>query len=138
MPEFADAARVLGLKTNSAISYLDQVERGLPVASVERVAACVAPGDRAFKYRLVPKASLARSKTQARLSAPQSVVIGRVAAVWAMARRIWKSDEAARDFLARAHPLLAGRKPLDLVLDNEIGAELVKSVLGQLDAGTAV
>jgi putative toxin-antitoxin system antitoxin component (TIGR02293 family) len=140
MGEFVEVARVLGLKTGTAsgVAYLDLVDRGLPIGSLERIATCVAPGDRNFKYRIVPKASLARSKSQHRLSAGQSVVISRLASVWATAARIWKSDEAARDFLTRRHPLLEQRRPIDLILENEIGAELVKSVLGRLEYGAAV
>ncbi len=33
-----------------------------------------------------------------RLSAPQSVVVTRIASVWAQAVRIWKSEAAARSF----------------------------------------
>jgi uncharacterized protein (DUF2384 family) len=34
--------------------------------------------------------------------------------------------------------LLKGRRPLDVVLENEIGAELVRGVLGRLEHGSAV
>jgi uncharacterized protein (DUF2384 family) len=34
--------------------------------------------------------------------------------------------------------LLQGRRPIDLVLKNEIGASLVQGVLGRLEHGSAV
>jgi len=142
MGEYAGVAKLLGLKpgtaTDSGIAYLDCVEQGLPLASLDRIASCLAPRDRNFKYRIVSKASLARSKSHRRLSAGHSVVVSRLASVWTIAARIWKSEDAARDFLTRGHPLLGARKPIDLILENEIGAELVKSVLGRLEFGSAV
>ena len=109
-----------------------------PVRSLERIVAVVAPTDTSFKYRIVPKASLARRKPSKRLSPGQSVIVARLASVWAQALRIWKSEDAARDFLYRKHPLLGERRPVDLVLENEIGAELVRCVLGRLEHGSAV
>jgi putative toxin-antitoxin system antitoxin component (TIGR02293 family) len=141
MANFLDAALVLGLQTRSLgseIDYLDMVDRGLPVKALDRIADVFCPKDTSFKYRIVPKASYARSKESKRLSATQSVVVTRLASVWTMALKIWKSDEATRDFLMRAHQLLGNRRPIDLILENEIGADLVKSVLGRLANGSAV
>ena len=143
MPELMEAARVLGVETRakplkSGVAYLDLVGHGLPVKSLDRIAQAVAPGDSNFKYRMVPKASLARSRTSRRLTAAQSVAVARLASAWSQALRIWKSESGARDFLNREHPLLAGRRPIDLVLENEIGAGLVRDVLGRLEYGSAV
>jgi putative toxin-antitoxin system antitoxin component (TIGR02293 family) len=143
MTELLTAARLLGLGTPahpvlSELDYLDRLDYGLPIKSLERIVAAVAPSDAGFKYRIVPKASLARRKSRKRLSASQSVVVARLAAVWAQAVRIWKSEAAARDFLYRKHSLLGERRPIDVVLENEIGAELVRGVLGRLEHGSAV
>ena len=143
MTEILAAARVLGLERAarplaSELDYLDLVDRGFPVRSLDRIVAVVAPTDTSFKYRIVPKASLARRKPAKRLSPGQSVIVARLASVWAQALRIWKSEEAARAFLYRQHPLLGERRPIDLVLENEIGAELVRGVLGRLEHGSAV
>jgi putative toxin-antitoxin system antitoxin component (TIGR02293 family) len=142
MTELLSAARVLALETTarsvlSELDYLDMVDRGLPIRSLERIVALVAPGDTSFKYRIVPKASLARRKSGRRLGKAQSVVVARLASVWAQATRVWKFEGAARDFLYRKHPLLGQRRPIDLVLENEIGAELVRNVLGRLEHGSA-
>ena len=143
MPELTEIARVLGVKIAanppaSGLAYLDLVGHGLPVKSLERIAHVVAPADASFKYRIVPKATLARSKASKRLSAAHSVAVSRLASVWSQSVRIWKSEAGARDFLYRAHPLLAQRRPIDLVLENEIGARLVEEVLGRLEYGSAV
>ena len=143
MTELMEAARVLGVGSvahpvGSDVDYLVLVALGFPVKVLDRIAEEVAPGDVKFKYRIVPKASYARRKMSRRLSAPQSVVVTRIASVWAQAVRIWKSQAEARSFLARPHPELGHRKPIDLVLENEIGAGLVRDVLGRLESGSAV
>jgi putative toxin-antitoxin system antitoxin component (TIGR02293 family) len=142
MTDLLEAARVLGMGTpthplSSDVDYLGLVARGFPVKALDRLADEIAPGDLKFKYRIVPKASYARRKMSRRLSAPQSVVITRIASVWAQAVRIWKSEAAARSFLARPHPVLGNRKPIDLLLENELGADLVRGVLGRLESGSA-
>lgn len=142
MPELMEAARLLGVETErkpfkSGVAYLTLVGQGLPVKSLDRIAQVLAPGDANFKYRIVPKASLARSRTSKRLTAAQSVAVTRLASIWSQALRVWKSETAARDFLGREHPLLGRRKPLDLVLENEIGGGLVRDLLGRLEYGSA-
>jgi putative toxin-antitoxin system antitoxin component (TIGR02293 family) len=141
MTPLGEAVRVLGLEKREPptdIQYLDMVDHGLPVRSLEKISAAVAPNDSSFKYRIVSKASLARSKNSRRLSPNHSVLVARLASVWVMALRIWKSEENVRAFLHRPHPLLDQRRPLDLVLENEIGADLVRSILGRLEYGSAV
>lgn len=152
MAELLEVARVLGIGTAakpvvSEMDLLGRVGHGLPVKTVDRIVSCVAPQDAGFKYRLVPKATLARLKSGrqghkhlsgGRLNAVQGALVARVASVWSQAVRIWKSPDAARDFLNRKHSLLGGRPPIDLVLENEIGADIVRSVLGRLEHGSAV
>jgi len=92
-----------------------------------------------FKYRSVPKAMFARYVGQGeRLNAAQSTRIARLADIWSSARKIWRTDERARDFLLRPHPLLKARRPLDVALENEFGGRLVRDMLGRLEYGTAV
>ncbi len=137
MTELLSGARFLGLgPPASELDYVDRVNEGLPVKSLERIVKVVAPTDVTFKFRIVPKASFYRRSK--RLSGAQSAVIARLASVWAQAERVWKSPDAARNFLNRKHPLLNERRPIDLVLKNEIGAELVRGVLGRLEYGSAV
>ena len=143
MMDLAAAARVLGDERPghpefSDVDYLRRISQGLGLKALTHLAEEVAPGDPKFKYRIVPKASLARFKAARRLSPHQSVVIMRIADVWAQALRIWKTPEEARSFLGRSHQLLGGRLPMDLILENELGANLVRSVLGRLDNGSAV
>jgi putative toxin-antitoxin system antitoxin component (TIGR02293 family) len=125
--------------SRALFGLIDRIEKGLPVSSLERVAQLVAPTDRQFKHRIVPKASLARRQRPGgrRLSFSESERLTRLAVIWSMARNVWGSDEAARAFLFRPHPLLEGRKPIDVTLGTELGARLVEEVLGRLQHGTA-
>jgi putative toxin-antitoxin system antitoxin component (TIGR02293 family) len=141
--DFAAAARLLGEEASahaavSDVDYLARVSRGFGLKALERLAEKISPADAQFKYRIVPKASLARFKAARRLSSQQSVVLMRIADIWVEALRIWQTPEETRGFLNRPHPLLGERTPIDLVLENELGANLVRSVLGRLDNGAAV
>jgi putative toxin-antitoxin system antitoxin component (TIGR02293 family) len=128
-----------GKEAPSASPYLliSQIENGLPVNSVERVARLLAPQDAQFKYRLVPKATYERRKASHRLSSDEGTRLARVARVWGMALDVWQTDDDAREFLFRPHAMLEDRRPIDLVIQSEIGAELVLDVLGGLKYGSA-
>lgn len=132
----------LGLKTKArqGASWLDlfeRIEAGLPIASLDSVTARVAPGDAALKYRIVPKATLSRRTAGRRLSSEESARLVRLAKVWAFAKDVWQDEHAARRFLHEPHMLLQHRRPIDLVLANEIGAALVTDILGRLRYGSA-
>jgi len=137
---FAEVTELLGVakpKTaiESALHFVDLVEKGLPVKALDRVCVRIAPSDASFKYRIVPKATLARYGS--RLNAAQSTRLARIAAIWTLARRVWGSDAEARDFLFRPHQLLEGRRPIDVSIENELGGDLVRDLLGWLEYGSA-
>ena len=97
----------------------------------------MAAQDARFKFRVVPKATFDRRKAAHRLSAEESARLARLARIWSLAREVWGSDESTRAFLFRDHPMLEDRKPVDIVLQNELGGELVLEILGGLKYGTA-
>ena len=122
----------------SAIALAAAVERGLPVTAIERVARSIAPSDtNDFLFRMVPKATLNRRRADSRLSPEEGDKVTRLASVWALAVRVWKSDDAAREFLFRPHAMLEGRRPVDVVMATELGRPLVEAILGGLEHGTA-
>jgi len=142
-------SEVLGLRIRGPLlpmSLMSEVEKGLPLTALDRVAKAVAPGDAGFAFRMVSRATLARRRkalaaarnaTAARLSTDESARVARLAEVWALAREVWGSDEEARAFLFRPHPMLEGRRPVDVVLANEFGRPLVEGILGRLQYGSA-
>ena len=85
----ADVAAVLGLTGSRPIQgQLDlaqALEEGLPVDAVDRVSRLIAPGDPAFRDRLVARATLARRRRQSRLTLEEGERVERVARLWAHA-----------------------------------------------------
>lgn len=146
----AAVAEVLGIERRdhepmSLLSLVEEVEQGLPLSALDRLVRQVAPDDNAFIFRLIPRATLARRRQDAgkrtgmsRLSPDEGARVARLADTWAFAREVWGSDDEARDFLFRPHPLLDGRRPVDVVLASEFGRPLVEGILGGLKYGSAV
>lgn len=140
MTAFANVADVLGLAEpaeKSVFGLISRIESGLPVKALDRLAGKLAPGDIQFKYRLVPKATYDRRKARHKLSADEGEKLARLARVWSLAVEVWRDEEEARDFLFRPHAMLDDRRPVDVVIQSEIGAGLVLDVLNGLKYGSA-
>lgn len=137
----AAIVEVLGLSGRATAwttpALAEALEEGLPADSVERVCRLIAPDDPTFKHTIVSRATWARRKRAHRLSLEESERVERLARLWAQAVEVWGSEEAARWFLWQPHPLLAGRRPIDLAR-TAIGAREVEQLLGGLEHGTAV
>jgi putative toxin-antitoxin system antitoxin component (TIGR02293 family) len=119
---------------------MGEVERGLPLSALDRIALAVAPSDAGFAYRLVPRATLARRRAHhaPKLTPEESARVARLASVWAFAKDVWGSDEAARRWLFEPHMMLDDRRPVDVVLASEFGRPLVEGILGRLKYGTGL
>ncbi len=138
MTAFANVAGVLGVPApGGAFGLIARIEDGLPVKALDRLAGKLAPGDAQFKYRLIPKATYERRKASHRLSSDEGERLARLARIWALAVDVWGGEADARDFLFRPHAMLEDRRPVDVVIQSEIGAGLVLEVLGGLKYGTA-
>src|ERR1700688_4257730 len=122
MSEIEERAKCLGVASpKTPIDFVATVARGLPLKCLLRVSDFLAPADSAFKYHVVPKASLARRKHgNNRLSSSESAVVARLAGIWAQALKIWQDEDDARDFLNRPHQLLGGKRPLELAIAAEM------------------
>jgi putative toxin-antitoxin system antitoxin component (TIGR02293 family) len=118
---------------------MDRIQEGLPVGALYSISTQIAPDDKQFVYRIVPRASLARRKSASKsLTGDESNRLARLASVWSIAISVWHDANNARSFLFRPHMMLGDRRPIDCVLESEIGADLVKNILGRLVYGTAV
>ena len=141
MLTMARVADVLGLPDklvpDSPMALVARIEDGLPLAALDRVAAMVAPGDTQFKYRLVPRATYERRKGKKVLSAEEGTRLTRVARVWGQAVDVWGEEAAAREFLFRPHAMLEDKRPIDVVIQSEFGAEMVSDILRGLKYGSA-
>ena len=142
MLALANVADVLGLPAKevaarSPFGLISRIEDGLPIDALERMAQLLAPEDARFKYRLVPKATFERRKSAQRLSSDEGTRLARLARVWSLALDVWKDEEEARNFLFRPHPMIEDKRPIDVVIQNEFGAEMVVDILGGLKYGSA-
>ena len=141
MLAIANVAAVLGLPAapghRSPIGLVAEIEHGLPIGTVERIAKLIAPTDSQFKYRLVPRATYERRKSGKILSPEEGTRLARIARVWSLALEVWQDQDEARDFLFRAHPMIEDRRPIDVVIQSEFGAEMVVDILGGLKYGSA-
>lgn len=140
-------SQVLGIRASDPFTLMSAVEKGLPLTALDRVVHSVAPADNRFAFRIVTRATLARrrkalasakDKEEGRLSAEEGTRLARLAGVWAMAIEVWGSEEEARLFMFNEHPLLRGRRPVDVVLESEFGRPVVEGILGRLQYGSAV
>jgi len=140
-------SEILGIRASGLFPLMSAVEKGLPLRSLDRVVHAVAPSDSKFAFQIVPRATLARrrkvwatakDRAEGRLSADEGTRLARLASVWAMALEVWGTEEAARRFMFETHGLLHGRRPVDLVLENELGRPIVEGILGRLRYGSAV
>src|SRR3954451_5138906 len=119
--------RIEGKEPVGPLRLVSMIEQGLPVAALDRVSAAVSPHDPGFRHLVVPRATLTRRRKHhdPRLSAEESGRLARIAGVWAFALNVWGHDEEeARAFLFRPHPLLEMRRPIDLALGSELGAQM--------------
>lgn len=134
-------ARILGLpmrENASRLWFSDELVKGLPLSSLERVQALMAPGCTTFTKLIVTEATLKRRRRLQQVLSPQeSQRLERAARVWTMALDVYGRDEEARRFLSQPHPLLQQRIPLEVAVANDVGAAAVEDILGRLKYGTA-
>ena len=140
----AEIARLMGLpswrKMNN-LSLVNQIEKGLPLQAVERIAQAMAPDDPRAKFTLLSPSTWSRLQKRSRrhLTREMSERVHGVACVLLEARRLWAGDESAMvRFLNRPHLLLGGRTPLDAARGSTTGANLVVRIIGEARAGVAV
>ncbi len=131
----------LGIRVKGNVSELtlvDDIVQGLPFAALVHLSKLVAPENSGgFAYRIIPRSTYARRLDSGRLTAEESNLTTRLADIWVFARDVWGGDQEARAFLQRAHPLLDGKSPIDVAFSSDIGAQLVRDILGRLKYGSA-
>lgn len=136
-PEQIAAVMALAPAPRSFAELDEQVAEGLPKAAlkagVERLGRN--PDERRILlHRVVPEATFKRRRD--RLSPTESAKIERLARVYATARHVWNSDEAALAFLHAPHAMLGGQPPLEVAM-TELGARRVETLLWRLFYGIA-
>lgn len=144
LSDAAEIARLMGLpswRKMSDLSLVAQIERGLPLHTVERVAQVMAPDDPGAKFTLLSRSTWSRlqERPHQHLTREASERVHGIARVLVEARRLWADNDSAMvRFLNRPHLLLGGRTPLDVARQSTTGADLVVRIIGEARAGVAV
>lgn len=138
MTTLSGAEALLGFKAPVTNGLVQSAEVGLPVTALTHLAAVVAPGDRCFKFRFVPEETWVVQRRSRRLSREQGSRLVCLARAFSFALEIYGQPEKARQFFFRPHMMLGGRQPIDVVLDNDQGVEMVSGLLGRAAYGAAV
>lgn len=133
-------AEILGLKASiRSVGDLESaVAAGLPKRSLERLSRRLYEDPKlatAYKYQLVPKATL--SRRTGRLSVEESERTERIARLLAQAEFVWDDREQARAWMSAPHPELNGRPPVEAAR-TELGARRVEDLLDKLFYGLPV
>src|SRR3546814_12546507 len=91
---------------DTRLGLADSIESGLPVSALDHLAEAVAPNDLRFKFRLIPKAKLARSQKSAsrRLTSGTAQRPPRNAKPFIFDMVISKYKPHDRELLLRPHP----------------------------------
>jgi putative toxin-antitoxin system antitoxin component (TIGR02293 family) len=141
MVNVAAIEQMLGFQHAAGASLLAmsaRIEHGFPLESLARVSRMIAPDDNRFETRIVPAGTLKRRRRDRKPLTPvESERLQRVARVWAAAVDVFKTEDLARQFLTRPHPMLEHQAPLDVALRNTPGLEAVESLLGRAKYGSA-
>lgn len=121
-----------------SIAELDAaVRQGLPKSALREIVDHVVRSSeerRALMSRIVPEATFKRRKD--RLTPDESEKTERLARIFSTANFVFDNEDDARAFLAAAHPLLGGSKPLDVAM-TELGARRVEDLLWRLFYGVS-
>ncbi len=116
------------------------VERGLPRRALRHLAREIVDGPEraaALEHRIVPRTTLARRGEDGLLTPEESEKTERLARLYVQAARALGDPADAREFLARPHPELDGRAPLEAGL-TDLGARRVEAILNGVEHGLPV
>lgn len=136
-------AAFMGLRkpgTYTSLTLANTVAGGIPLRSVEAVCKHIDPtGQRFSIYDVVARPTYHRKKQQRKpLSKDDSEKVWQIARVWVEAMRHYRNGDDAAAFLFRPHPLLEGRRPIDLTKESVAGTALVLNLLNEAEAGVAL
>jgi putative toxin-antitoxin system antitoxin component (TIGR02293 family) len=134
---------LLGLSIDpieSPLSLPEIISNGLPISSIDAIAKFVAPDDNAFKYRLVPKATLERRRKSPSqtLTTEEGDRVARLAKVLSVALEIYKDPALVREFMTRSHQMLEGKQPIEVALSSSAGTDVINNLLQAMAYGGGV
>jgi putative toxin-antitoxin system antitoxin component (TIGR02293 family) len=127
----------LGKEIKSDRDLEKLVISGLPSESVKIVVDRIYPDASTQYYEVVPRSTLNRKLSdKSPLPIQYSEKLERLARIYAFALEVWESEEDAREFMSKSHPMLDNRTPFAACM-TELGARQVEQILGRLLFGSA-
>ena len=127
----------LGREIQSDRDLEKLVIAGLPGESVKIVVDRIYPDSPNYYYEVVPRSTLNRKLSDGSpLPLQYSEKVERLARIYAFALEVWASEEDAREFMTKKHPMLDDRTPFTACM-TELGARQVEQILGRLLFGSA-
>lgn len=111
------------------------IHKGLPYRSVEVILTTYHLDLlRMGKILSVPPRTMARRKVEQRLTAQESDRLARFARILTYTTEVFGTEEKASTWLTRPNRVLQGTPPIDL-LDTDLGAQVVETMLGRIEHG---
>lgn len=133
--EILGGKKALGRNVAGERELLPLIRSGLPPSTVKEMAAALGVSqDRMAQILALSKRTFARRRTQARLTAAESDRLYRLARITARAGEVLGSTEKAARWLQKPNRALGGEIPIGL-LDTDLGAGMVGTVLGRIEHG---
>jgi putative toxin-antitoxin system antitoxin component (TIGR02293 family) len=133
------AAVLLGVSATGPLSLATAVRSGFAYETVDRFAReTELPLSAVRELIQIPGRTLVRRKTEGRLEPDESDRLLRASRIFGLAIDLFEGDrEAALRWLSSGHRALGHMTPLAL-MQTDVGAREVESVIGRLEHGVAV
>lgn len=127
---------LLGLTRFDFPAVIEQIEKGLEYASLERFQKNTGlTGEQVGELLQIPKRTLARRRAEGKLSFEESDRLVRAARVYGRALHLFEGDPAeATRWLTTVRRALGGATPIELTR-TEVGAQEVENLIGRLEHG---
>lgn len=132
----ASAPASLGISSTDVVQVAKRLQRGLPYTAVERLQQRSGLSlETIGTVTQIPRRTLARRKTQKKLTPQESERLYRLTLVFEKALELFEEDAAAAlNWLQTPNKALADLSPLQMS-ETEIGAREVEDLIGRLEHG---
>jgi len=132
------ARRLAGCTTlpkeiNSELEMLNILNKGLPIEALAEIEHRGIIDEFEMKSFIAAR-TLARRKSEKRLSPEESDLVARIVRIYDFAAEVFGDEQKAHKWLRTSNRALSGQQPLAL-LRTDYGARMVESILGRIAHG---
>jgi putative toxin-antitoxin system antitoxin component (TIGR02293 family) len=127
--------QVLHVDPRSAVEWIELVRRGIPAPAIDAVLGLVDLRQGELSRALdIPERTLVRRKKEGVLNCEESGKLLRLARVVERAGEVFEDGSLALDWIKSPNASLGGATPLSM-LDTDLGADSVMTILGRIEHG---